>query len=326
MQHIPLGRSGLAVSRMGYGCMSLSYEPRDDRQAEAVLRRAVELGATFFDTADKYGKGHNERLVGRVLRDRADDIVLASKFGFVGSAEDPKGVDGRPEHVRAACEASLRRLGMDVIDLYYLHRVDPAVSIEETVGAMGELVTAGKVRALGLSEASPATIRRAHAVHPIAALQTEYSLWSREPERELLGTCRQLGITFVAYSPLGIGFLTGRVKAPGEAPTGSRLGRSERIQQGNLEHNLALVDQLGSVAADLGCTPGQVALAWVLACGGGDLVPIPGTRNISHLEENLGALQVELGPEHLSRLDKRFHADAPAGRRKSAAGLAIVNR
>ncbi|MPZ87190.1 MAG: aldo/keto reductase [Nitriliruptorales bacterium] len=325
MQHVPLGRSGLAVSRLGYGCMSLSYEPRHDRNAEALLDRAMDLGVTFFDTADKYGKGHNEKLVGRALGHRADDIVLASKFGFVGSPEDPKGVDGRPEHVQAACEASLRRLGMEVIDLYYLHRVDPAVPIEETVGTMAELVTAGKVRALGLSEAAPATIRRAHAVHPIAALQTEYSLWSREPEQHLLDTCRELGITFVAYSPLGIGFLTGRVTAPEEAPKGSRLGRSERIQRGNLERNLALVAHLASLADALGCTPGQVALAWVLARGI-HVVPIPGTRNISHLEENLGALQVELRPDHVHRLDRLFHADAPAGRRKSTAGMAIVNR
>jgi aryl-alcohol dehydrogenase-like predicted oxidoreductase len=325
MTHVLLGGSGLAVSRLGYGCMSLSHEPRDDAHAEHVLRRAFELGVTFFDTADKYGKGHNEELVGRALGDRQDEIVLATKFGFVGAPEDPRGVVGRPESVKPACDASLRRLGVEIIDLYYLHRVDPAVAIEETVGAMSELVAAGKVRALGLSEASPAKIRRAHAVHPIAALQTEYSLWSRDPERAVLDTCRQLGITFVAYSPLGIGFLTGAVRRPADVSAGSRLVRSERLKSGNLTHNLRLVDELRTVASDLGCTPGQVALAWLLAQGL-DIVPIPGTRSIAHLEENLGALQVELGPAHVGQLDRIFAPDAPAGRRKSVAGLAIVDR
>ena len=325
MTHVLLGGSGLAVSRMGYGCMSLSHEPRDDTSAATVLRRAFELGVTFFDTADKYGKGHNEQLVGRVLGDRQDEIVLATKFGFVGSPDDPKAVVGRPDYVGQACDRSLRRLGVDVIDLYYLHRVDPAVPIEETVGAMGELVAAGKVRALGLSEAAPATIRRAHAVHPLAALQTEYSLWARDPERQILPTCRELGITFVAYSPLGIGFLTGAFRAPDDVPGGNRLVRSERMEAGNLAHNLRLLDGLQAVATDLGCTPGQVALAWLLAQGL-DVVPIPGTRSSAHLEENVGALQVELGPGHLRLLDRLFAPDAPAGRRKSAAGLAIVDR
>lgn len=324
MTSVLLGGSGLAVSRLGYGCMSLSHEPRDDANAEQVLRRAFELGVTFFDTADRYGKGHNEELVGRALGDRQDEIVLATKFGFVGPPEDPNGVVGRPDYVKPACDASLRRLGVEIIDLYYLHRVDPTVAIEETVGAMSELVAAGKVRTLGLSEASPATIRRAHAVHPIAALQTEYSLWSREPERAVLATCRELGVTFVAYSPLGIGFLTGAVRQPSDA-AGSRLVRSERVESGNLEHNLQLVDGLHTVAGDLGCTPGQLALAWLLAQGL-DIVPIPGTRSIAHLEENVGALQVELRPEHLGQLDRIFAPDAPAGRRKSAAGLAIVDR
>lgn len=325
MTHVLLGGSGLAVSRLGHGCMSLSHEPRDDANAVHLLRRAFELGVTFFDTADKYGKGHNEELVGRALGDRQDEIVLATKFGFVGSPDDPNGVVARPDYVGPACDHSLRRLGVEIIDLYYLHRVDPTVAIEETVGAMSELVAAGKVRALGLSEASPATIRRAHAVHPLAALQTEYSLWSREPERAVLATCRELGITFVAYSPLGIGFLTGAVREPSDVSPGSRLVRSERLQSGNLERNLRLVDGLQTVAGDLGCTPGQVALAWLLAQGL-DVVPIPGTRSVAHLEENLGALQVELGPAHLGQLDRIFTPDAPAGRRKSAAGLAIVDR
>jgi aryl-alcohol dehydrogenase-like predicted oxidoreductase len=325
MTHVLLGDSGLAVSRIGYGCMSLSHEPRDDTRAATVLRRAFDLGVTFFDTADKYGKGHNEQLVGRVLGDRQDEIVLATKFGFVGSPDDPKGVVGRPEYVGPACDDSLRRLGMDVIDLYYLHRVDPTVPIEETVGAMSALVAAGKVRALGLSEASPATIRRAHAVHPLAALQTEYSLWSREPERQILQTCRELGITFVAYSPLGIGFLTGAIRAPDDVPRGSRLVRSERMDSGNRDHNLRLVDGLRAVAEAVGCGPGQLALAWLLAQGL-DIVPIPGTRSVAHLEENLGAQQVELGAEHLRQLDRLFAPDAAAGRRKSAAGLQIVDR
>jgi aryl-alcohol dehydrogenase-like predicted oxidoreductase len=325
MTHVRLGDSGLAVSRIGYGCMSLSHEPRDDARGADVLRRAFELGVTFFDTADKYGRGHNEQLVGRVLGDVQDEIVLATKFGFVGAPEDPKGVDGRPEYVGPACDASLHRLGVDVIDLYYLHRVDPTVPIEETVGAMAELVTAGKVRALGLSEAAPTTIRRAHAVHPIAALQTEYSLWAREPERDVLRTCRELGITFVAYSPLGIGFLTGAIRGTGDVPGGNRLARSERLGPGNLEHNLRLVDGLGAVAADVGCTPGQLALAWLLAQGF-DIVPLPGTRSSGHLDENLGALRVELSVADLRRLDRLFPPDAPAGRRKSAAGMAIVDR
>ncbi|MGH3665686.1 MAG: aldo/keto reductase [Egibacteraceae bacterium] len=325
MEHVPLGGSGLAVSRLGYGCMSLSHGPRDDRSSPAVLRRALDLGVTFFDTADKYGNGHNEGLVGRVLAHRQDDVVLATKFGFVGAPDDPKGVDGRPEHVRAACDASLRRLGVDVIDLYYLHRVDRAVPIEETVGAMSELVTAGKVRALGLSEAAPATIRRAHAVHQIAALQSEYSLWSREPEAETLQACRELGITFVAYSPLGLGFLTGAVRRTEDVPAGNRLARSERLGPPNLQHNLQLLARLESIARELRCTPGQLALAWLLAQGS-DVVPIPGTRSPAHLEENVGAVHLDVGPEHLLQLEDVFGVDTPAGRRKSPAGLAIVDR
>jgi aryl-alcohol dehydrogenase-like predicted oxidoreductase len=305
--------------------MSLSQEPRDDASGEQVLRRAFELGVTFFDTADRYGTGHNERLVGRVLADRQHEIVVATKFGFVGSPNDPKGVVGRPEYVGPACDRSLRRLGVEIIDLYYLHRVDPAVAIEETIGAMSELVAAGKVRALGLSEASPATIRRAHATHPLAALQTEYSLWSRDPEREILATCRELGITFVAYSPLGIGFLTGAIRQRGDVPAGNRLARSERTDPANLERNLRLVDGLRAMAAGLGCSPGQLALAWLLAQGL-DIVPIPGTRTVAHLEENLGAAQLDLAPEHLGLLDHLFAPDVTAGRRKSAAGLAIVDR
>ncbi|MGH3355157.1 MAG: aldo/keto reductase [Nocardioidaceae bacterium] len=325
MEQVPLGSSGLLVSRLGHGCMSLSDQPRDDERSGAVLRRALDLGVTFFDTADRYGWGHNEELLGRVFAGRTDEIVLATKFGFVGRPSDPDPVDGRPEHVRVACEASLRRLRVDVIDLYYLHRVDTRVPIEETVGAMADLVSAGKVRALGLSEAAPTTIRRAHAVHPIAALQTELSLWSRQAENGPLNVCRALGITFVAYSPLGIGFLTGRISSPEDVPSGSRLARSERLAPGNIEHNTTLLEPLRALAADLGCTPGQLAIAWVLSRGS-DVVPIPSTRHVNHLEENVAAVHAALGPGHLRDLEAAFAPEAPAGRRKSAAGLAIVNR
>lgn len=325
MEQVPLGSSGLMVSRLGHGCMSLSAPPRDDTRAADVLRHALDLGVTFFDTADRYGRGHNEELLGRVFAGRTDEVILATKCGFVGDPADPGGVDGRPEHVTAACDASLRRLGVDVIDLYYLHRVDRRVPIEETVGAMAELVQAGKVRALGLSEAAPATIRRAHAVHPIAALQTELSLWYRHAEEGPLNACRALGITFVAYSPLGVGYLTDTIHSVDDVPPGSRLAHSERLAPGNLERNALLLDRLRGLAAELGCTPAQLALAWVLSRGR-DVVPIPGTRNYNHLEENVAAIHATLEPAHLQALDYIFATDAPAGRRKSAAGLAIVNR
>lgn len=325
MQQVALGSSGLMVSRIGHGCMSLSSPPRDDASAARVLRHALDLGVTFFDTADRYGWGHNERLLGRVFAGRMDEVVVATKFGFVGDPAEPAGVDGRPEHVRAACEASLRRLGVDAIDLYYLHRVDARVPIEETVGAMADLVAAGKVRALGLSEAAPSTLHRAHAVHPIAALQTELSLWSRGAERGPLDACRALGITFVAYSPLGVGFLTGSIGSPDDVPPGSRLARSERLAPGNLEHNRALLHRLRDLAEELSCTPGQLALAWVLSRGR-DVVPIPGTRCLHHLEENVAALHAALEPAHARALEEVFAPDAPAGRRKSPAGLALVNR
>lgn len=325
MRHVPLGSSGLWVSRIGHGCMRLSDPPRDDRLTVAVVHHALELGITYFDTADTYGRGHNEESLGRALAGRTDEVVVATKFGLVPTPADPRGVDGRPDHVRAACEASLRRLGMDAIDLYYLHRVDPRVPIEDTVGAMSELVAAGKVRALGLSEAAPDTIRRAHAVHPIAALQTELSLWSRQAEHGPLETCRSLGITFVAYSPLGIGFLTGAIRSVDDVPNGSRLVRSDRIAPGNLEHNTALLQRLRQLAADLGCTPGQLALAWVLSRGD-DVVPIPGTRNLRHLEENVAGAHAVVEPDDLRLLEGVFTPDAPAGQRKSAAGMALVDR
>lgn len=325
MEQVPLGSSGLMVSRLGFGCMSPSAPRHDDTSAITVLRHALDLGVTFFDTANKYGKGHNEQLLGRAFAGRMDEIVVATKFGFLGDPGDPKGVDGSPRHVRSACEASLRRLGVDVIDLYYLHRVDANLPIEETVGAMSELVSAGKVRALGLSEAAPATVRRAHAVHPIAALQTELSLWSREAEAGPLAVCRALGITFVAYSPLGIGFLTDTIQSPRDVPQGSRLSRSERLAPGNLDHNATLVSQLRKLAGELGYTSAQLALAWVLSRGR-DVVPIPGTRNLHHLEENVAAIHAALDPAHVRTLDAIFTPDAPAGQRKSAAGMRIVHR
>lgn len=325
MELVPLGASDLMVSRLGFGCMSLSYLPHDDESAGRVLWHALELGVTFFDTADRYGKGHNERLVGRTFSGSTDEIVLATKFGFVGAPADPRAVDGRPEHVRAACDASLRRLGVEVIDLYYLHRVDPAIPIEETVGAMAELVDVGKVRALGLSEAAPATIRRAHAVHPISALQSELSLWSREAEEGALQVCRELGITFVASSPLGIGFLTGGIRTAADISPGSRLARSERIAPDNIQHNVMLVDTLRDLADDLGCTPAQLALSWLVAKGS-HVVPIPGTRRLDHVEENVAAVHIGLDACQLRDLETVFARDAPAGRRRSAAGMAIVNR
>lgn len=325
MEQVPLGASGLMVSRLGFGCMGLSHVPRDDTSAGRVLWHALELGVTFFDTADRYGRGHNERLVGRTFSGSTDEIVLATKFGYVGDTAGPRAVDGRPDNVRASCDASLRRLGVEVIDLYYLHRVDAAVPIEETVGAMAELVDAGKVRALGLSEAAPATIRRAHAVHPISALQSELSLWSREAEEEVLQVCRELGITFVASSPLGIGFLAGGIRAAADVPQGSRLARSERMAPGNIQHNVMLVDTLRDLADDVGCTAAQLALSWLVAKGS-HVVPIPGSRRVEHVEENVTAVHIGLNARQLRRLETLFAPGAPAGRRRSAAGMAIVNR
>jgi aryl-alcohol dehydrogenase-like predicted oxidoreductase len=316
MQRRTLG-SDLDVSAIGLGCMGMSefYGAGDDAASVDVIHRAIDLGCTFLDTADMYGPFTNERLVGRAIADRRESVQLATKFGNQrGPNGERLGINGRPEYVVAACDASLERLGVDHIDLYYQHRVDRSVPIEETVGAMAGLVEAGKVRHLGLSEASPETIRRAHAVHPITALQTEYSLWSRDPEERVLATTRELGIGFVAYSPLGRGFLTGQITSPDDFAADDFRRFHPRFKGENFAQNLALVDRVRQIAADKGCTPSQLALAWVLAQGE-DIVPIPGTKRVAYLEENLGALSVVLGAEDLRRIDEAMPRGATAGDR-----------
>ena len=316
----------LEVSALGLGCMGMSdfYGQADEQDAIAVIHRALELGVTLLDTADMYGPFTNEKLVGKAISDRRDQVVLATKFGNERGEDGTfKGVNGRPEYVRSACEASLKRLGVDHIDLYYQHRVDPNVPIEETWGAMAELVKEGKVRYLGISEATPATIRKAHAVHPITALQTEYSLWSREPEDELLATVRELGIGFVAYSPLGRGFLTGQFKQPEDIPEGDFRRDNPRFQGDNFYKNLDLVNEVSELAQQKGCTPSQLALAWVLAQGN-DIVPIPGTKKLAYLEENLRALEVTLTPADLQAIDNIMPAGAALGERY--ANMSTVNK
>ena len=306
METIALGTQGLEVSRQGLGCMGMSdfYGPRDDGESVETIHRALELGVTFFDTADIYGPHTNEVLVGKALAGRRDEAIIATKFGIVRDPSDPakRAVNGRPEYVRASCEASLARLGVDHIDLYYQHRVDLSTPIEETVGAMGELVAEGKVRFLGLSEAAPATIRRAHAVHPVSAVQTEYSVWSRDPEREILPTLRELGIGFVPYSPLGRGFLTGTLRSLDELADDDFRRYQPRFQGDNLAANVAIVEVVDQLAAAKHCTPAQVALAFVHAAGR-DVAPIPGTKRRRYLEENVAALGVELTEEDLAVLD-----------------------
>jgi aryl-alcohol dehydrogenase-like predicted oxidoreductase len=326
MQTRYLGPDRLAVSAIGLGCMGMSefYGAGDERESIEVIHRALDLGCTFLDTADMYGPFTNERLVGRAIAGRRDEAVLATKFGNE-RREDGSwvGINGRPEYVRAACDASLQRLGTDHIDLYYQHRVDPTVPIEETVGAMAELVREGKVRHLGLSEAAPDTIRRAHAVHPITALQTEYSLWSRDPEDEILPTVRELGIGFVAYSPLGRGFLTGRWQRPEDMPADDFRHNHPRFQGENFQRNLDVVAKVREIAEEKGCTPAQLALAWVLAQGE-DIVPIPGTKRIQYLEENLAALDITLTPDDLARIEKVAPKGFTAGNRY--ADMSTVNR
>jgi aryl-alcohol dehydrogenase-like predicted oxidoreductase len=328
MDHRTLGRQGLTVSPLGLGCMGMSefYQGGSEAESIATIHRAIDLGVTFLDTADMYGPFKNEELVGRALRGRRDRVVLATKFGNERSADGAfLGVNGRPEYVRACCDGSLRRLGVDRIDLYYQHRVDPKVPIEETVGAMAELVKAGKVRWLGLSEAAPATIRRAHAIHPISALQTEYSLWSRDPEDEVLPTVRALGIGFVAYSPLGRGFLTGRFRTFDDLPEGDYRRSSPRFQGENFEKNLRLVDRIREIAGEKRVEPSQLALAWVLAQGP-DVVPIPGTTTRAHLEENVAAASIALTKDDLARIDRVAPKGVAAGERYPAAGMAAVHR
>jgi aryl-alcohol dehydrogenase-like predicted oxidoreductase len=317
MDQRELGTSGLKVSAIGLGCMGMSqsYGPPDDEESIRTLHRALDLGVTLIDTADAYGKGANEILVGRAIRERRRDVVLASKFGLVPGPSGPAtDVDARPDRVKACCDASLARLGLDTIDLYYLHRVDPKVPIEETVGAMAELVRAGKVRFLGLSEAGPQTIRRAHRVHPIMALQSEYSLWTREPERAVIPTCRGLRITFVPFSPLGRGFLTGAVRELETLTPGDVRRRLPRFEGENLQRNLALIHALEQKARSKGCSAPQLALAWLLAKGP-DIVPIPGTKRRRYLEENVSAADIVLSAADVASLDEAFPTGAAAGDR-----------
>jgi aryl-alcohol dehydrogenase-like predicted oxidoreductase len=327
MDHRALGSSGLTVSAIGLGCMGMSefYGPTDDAQSLATLERAFALGVTHFDTADMYGSGHNESLLARFLAGRRDRVVIATKFGIVREpGKYERRIDTSPAYVRAACEASLKRLGIETIDLYYAHRLNPEIPVEDTVSAMADLVKAGKVRALGLSEVSAATLRRAHAVHPIAALQSEYSLWTRDVEAEILPTLRELGIALVAYSPLGRGMLTGAIGKDTRLADNDFRRISPRFQEGNLDANLRLVAIVRALAAERGCTPAQLALAWLLARGP-DILPIPGTRRIPTLEENVGAAGVALSPADLAHLNAALPPGAAAGARYPEEGMKGLN-
>lgn len=329
MQSRALGRNGLVVSALGLGCMGMSefYGALDDQESLATIDRALELGINFLDTADVYGPYTNEELVGKAIRGRRDRVILATKFGIVRDPNNPhaRGVNGKPEYVRQSCEASLKRLRVDYIDLYYQHRVDPETPIEETVSAMAKLVEEGKIRHIGLSEASARTLRRANQVHPITALQTEYSLWTRDPEDEILPTCRQLGIGFVAYSPLGRGFLTGRFQRFEDLPEDDYRRFSPRFQGENFQKNLDLVRRVKEIAQEKGCTPSQLALAWVLAQGD-DIVPIPGTKHRKYLEENVGSMNVKLTPEDLKRIDAVLPHGAASGMRYPEQMMEKVNQ
>jgi aryl-alcohol dehydrogenase-like predicted oxidoreductase len=327
MQARELGRSGLKVGAIGLGCMGMSqsYGPPDAEEAVLTIQRALDLGVTLLDTADAYGKGDNERLVGRAIRERREHVILATKFGIVPGASGPAtNVDGRPERVRGCCEASLERLGIDVIDLYYLHRVDPNVPIEETVGAMAELVREGKVRFLGLSEAGPENIRRAHATHPIAALQSEYSLWTRDPEVRVLPVCRELGIGFVPFSPLGRGFFAGAVRDAAAIPAGDVRRSLPRFQSGNIERNVTMLERFEALARVKGSTPAQLALAWVLAKGR-DIVPIPGTKRRRYLEDNAAAAGLSLSAAEVSEVEALFPIGTAAGTRYPAESMKLLD-
>jgi aryl-alcohol dehydrogenase-like predicted oxidoreductase len=330
MKKVRLGSQGAEVSRMGLGCMGMSefYGARNDAESAATLLRALDLGINFLDTADTYGIGDNEELVGKTIKPRREEVFLATKFANIRKKDDPTYwvVSGKPEHVRSACDASLKRLGVDHIDLYYQHRVDPQVPIEDTVGAMSQLVQVGKVKYLGLSEAAPATIRRAHKVHPITALQTEYSLWERHVEQEILPTIRALGIGFVPYSPLGRGFLTGAISKPTDLDASdSRTKRYPRFSAENFDRNQVLVERVKAIAEKRGATAGQLALAWVLAKGE-DLVPIPGTKRRKYLEENAAAAEIQLSPQEVAELEAAIPQEQIAGDRYSAANMKNIDR
>jgi aryl-alcohol dehydrogenase-like predicted oxidoreductase len=326
MQQRVLGSEKLTVAALGLGCMGMSqsYGPADERESIATIHRALDLGCNFLDTADIYGPFTNERLVGRAIADRRDEVVLATKFGNQRLDDGSRVINGRPEYVHSACDASLQRLGVDHIDLYYQHRVDRGVPVEETWGALHELVQAGKVRHLGISEASPATIRRAHGVHPITALQNEYSLFTRDPEGEVLDTLRELGIGLVAYSPLGRGFLSGQITSPDDFAEDDFRRNNPRFQGENFQRNLAVVERIRQLADQKGVTPGQLAIAWVLAQGD-DIVPIPGTKRRRYLEENLGALDVRLTPEELAGIEEISPRGVASGDRYAPAMMSVIN-